>query len=227
MGTRFGYYTDYIPKGFIECGGISMIERSIKTLIESGIEHIIIGTGYHREKYESLAKRYSQIECVFSPRYADTNSMYTLFNCREAIGDDDFLLLESDLIYEKRAITSLIDNPEQTILLITPVTKFQDQYYVAYDESHQLTMCSTDKTQLDAKGELVGIHKLSSSFYHKLCVEYEKIITGNPKLGYEYQLLWMSQNISPVYVLNAYDVSWYEIDDEEDLRFVEHNFSFN
>ena len=101
------------------------------------------------------------------------------------------------------------------------------QYYVEYDEHGILTRCSTNKAEIDAKGELVGIHKLSSSFYHKLCVEYEKIIKGNPKLGYEYQLLWMSQNISPVYVLNAYDVSWYEIDDEEDLRFVEHNFSFN
>ena len=74
---------------------------------------------------------------------------------------------------------------------------------------------------IDAKGELVGIHKLSSSFYHRLCVEYEKIITENPKLGYEYQLLWMSQNLYPVYVHNSLNVRWYEIDDEEDLKYAE------
>lgn len=46
--------------------------------------------------------------------------------------------------------------------------------------------------------------------------------TGDkPKLGYEYQLLWMSQHISPVYVLNSSDVKWYEIDDEEDLNYSE------
>ena len=28
LGTRFGQYTERIPKGFIECGGMSMIERS-------------------------------------------------------------------------------------------------------------------------------------------------------------------------------------------------------
>lgn len=221
MGTRFGHNTDYIPKGFIECGGISMIERSIKTLIESGIEHIIIGTGYHREKYESLVKRYSQIECVFSPRYADTNSMYTLFNCREAIGDDDFLLLESDLIYEKRAITSLIDNPEQTIMLITPATKFQDQYYVAYDETLQLTMCSTDKTQLDAKGELVGIHKLSNTFFKAMCLDYSTKVGEHTRLGYEYELLSMAQNGSRVYVQNIEGLHWYEIDDSSDLSYAE------
>ena len=77
------------------------------------------------------------------------------------------------------------------------------------------------KAEIDAKGELVGIHKLSSVFYHKICAEYEKIVAEKPKLGYEYQLLWMSQHLSPVYVHNASDVKWYEIDDEEDLKYAE------
>ena len=100
MGTRFGKYTETIPKGFIECGDLSMVERSIRTLIACGIERIVIGTGYHKEKYEALKGTYPQIECVFSPRYAETNSMYTLYNCRDVIGNDDFLLLESDLVFE-------------------------------------------------------------------------------------------------------------------------------
>ena len=68
---------------------------------------------------------------------------------------------------------------------------------------------------------MVGIHKLSSPFYHQICDEYEKIVADKPKLGYEYQLLWMSQNGSPVYVHNYSDVKWYEIDDEDDLKFAE------
>ena len=222
LGSRFGKMTETMPKGFIEVGGQSMVIRSIETLLVCGIKRIIIGTGYKKEAYEALKEKYLQIECVFSPRYAETNSMYTLWNCRETIGDDDFILLESDIIYSKNAITELQENKHPDIMLITPVTKFQDQYYVEYDEHGTLTRCSTNKEEIDTKGELVGIHKLSSSFYHQLCVEYEKIVADKPKLGYEYQLLWMSQNLSPVYVLNAHDVSWYEIDDEEDLKYAEH-----
>ena len=221
LGSRFGKMTETMPKGFIEVGGQSMVIRSIETLISCGIKRTIIGTGYKKEAYEALTEKYPQIECVFSPRYAETNSMYTLWNCREAIGDDDFILLESDIIYSKNAIIELQENEHPDIMLITPVTKFQDQYYVEYDEHGTLTRCSTNKAEIDTKGELVGIHKLSSSFYHQLCVEYEKIVADKPKLGYEYQLLWMSQHLSPVYVLNAHDVSWYEIDDEEDLKCAE------
>ena len=146
LGTRFGKMTEAVPKGVVECGGMSMVERSIRTLIGCGIERIVIGTGYLKEKYEALKESYPQIECVFSPRYAETNSMYTLWNCREVIGEDDFLLLESDLVYEKKAITALLECTESDIMLITPVTKFQDQYYVEYGEGNRLTRCSTVKT---------------------------------------------------------------------------------
>ena len=223
LGSRFGQYTERIPKGFVECGGVSMIERSIKTLIDSGISRIIIGTGYHKEKFEELATRYPQIECVFSPRYAETNSMYTLYNCREAVGNDDFLLLESDLVLEHRAISTLLENEHPTIMLITPVTKFQDQYYVEYDANHQLTMCSTDKTKLNVKGELVGIHKFSSAFYKEMCRDYAAKVDELPKLGYEYEILSMAQGGSDVYVLNEEGLYWYEIDDPEDLAYAEKN----
>lgn len=223
LGSRFGKMTETMPKGFIEVGGQSMVIRSIETLIACDIKRIIIGTGYKKEAYEALQTQYPQIECVFSPRYAETNSMYTLWNCREVIGSDDFILLESDIIYSPNAITELQKDKHPDIMLITPVTKFQDQYYVEYDEQGTLTRCSTNKNEINYKGELVGIHKLSSTFYHRLCEEYEKIVADKPKLGYEYQLLWISQHISPVYVLNSLDIKWYEIDDEDDLRYAENN----
>ena len=227
LGSRFGKMTEMIPKGFIECGGMSMVIRSIETLVSCGIDKIIIGTGYKKEAYESLKTQYPQIQCVFSPKYAETNSMYTLWNCREAIGDDDFILLESDIIYSRNAITELQGNEHSDIMVITPVTKFQDQYYVEYDENGILTRCSTNKDEISAKGELVGIHKISSVFYHKMCAEYEKIVIEKTKLGYEYQLLWMSQNGVPLYVYNSSNVRWYEIDDENDLIYAESNIVAN
>ena len=169
MGTRFGHKTDDMPKGFIEVGGVPMIERSVQTLIDCGITRIIIGVGYHQEAYRDLQKRFPQIECVENPIYADTNSMYTLFCCRLALApNEDFLLLESDLIFEHRAIKALLDCEQPDLMLITPVTKFQDQYYVESDNNNVLTRCSVKKEDLEAKGELVGIHK------HKVVV-YELV----------------------------------------------------
>ena len=223
MGTRFGQMTEKIPKGFIPYNGIPMVVRSIRTLIDCGIDRIIIGTGYKKEEYESLAKDFPQIECVFSPRYAETNSMYTLYNCRDAIGNNDFILLESDLVFEKKAITSLMECPYESAMLITPVTKFQDQYYVEMNDKCQLVNCSTDKTKINPSGELVGIHKIGSEFFRILVDEYGKIVQEKPKLGYEFQLLDVSKRIRPMNVLKVDGLKWYEIDDINDLDFAQKN----
>ena len=212
-----------MPKGFIPFRGKAMVVRSIETLITCGIERIIIGTGYHKEYYEALQSQYPQVECCFSPRFAETNSMYTLWNCRDIIGEADFLLLESDLVFEKRAIACLLESPHESTMLITPVTKFQDQYYVEMNENNVLTNCSTDPNVLHYSGELVGIHKLANEFYRIMCREYEQIADEKPKLGYEYELLDISQRIEPMKVLCLEGLQWYEIDDEEDLKFAEEN----
>ena len=53
--------------------------------------------------------------------------------------------------------------------------------------------------------------------------EYEKIMAEKPKLGYEFQLLDVSQRIRPMNVLRIENLQWYEIDDEQDLSFAEAN----
>ena len=149
--------------------------------------------------------------------------MYTLWNCREAIGDESFILLESDLVFEKRAITGLLECPYDSAMLITPVTKFQDQYYVQMNEKCELINCSVNKDEITPSGELVGIHKIGNAFYKTLCSEYEKIVDQKPKLGYEFQLLDVSQRITPMHVHILNDLQWYEIDDEQDLKYAEEN----
>ena len=147
--------------------------------------------------------------------------MYTLYNTRDVIGDDSFLLLESDLVFERKAILSLLDDESPDVMLVSSLTKFQDQYYVEYDRNHILTSCSVDKDALEAKGELVGIHKLSNTFYRRMCADYATVLESQPKLGYEYELLRMSRSVSPVRVLRVEGLKWYEIDDEADLSYAE------
>lgn len=226
LGTRFGRYTDLIPKGFIPVGGKPMVVRSIETLIECGIERIIIGTGYKKEVFQELQKIYPQIECCYSELYATTNSMWTLYNCRNLIGGEDFLLLESDLVFEQRAIECLLKDEHSNIMLVADETKFQDQYFVEYNEQGNLMNCSVDRNTLKVCGELVGIHKISKGFYEQLCRYYKAIMNEQPKLGYEYALLFLAQNGVFLYSLKIPGLRWYEIDGEEDLRYVEQNLLF-
>lgn len=52
-----------------------------------------------------------------------------------------------------------------------------------------------------------------------MCEGYDKIADKKPKLCYKYILLDTSRTISPIYVLKVEELKWYEIDDEQDLRY--------
>ena len=102
---------------------------------------------------------------MYSKTAAAPRQKISLWNCRQAIGDNDFVLLESDLVFEKAAIDSLKTCPFDSAMLITPVTKFQDQYYVQMNDHAELVNCSTNADDIEPSGELVGIHKVSNQFY--------------------------------------------------------------
>ena len=224
VGSRFGVRTETKPKGFVCVGGAPMIERSIKTLLDAGIEKIIIGTGYRSSYYEELAKTYPQIVCCKSDKYAETNSMYTLYGCCGLIGNDDFLLLESDLIYERKALSVLMDNDYPNKTLVTPPAKQQDGYYLFADDDGFLSGCTTDTAKREqCRGELVGIHKLSNHTYQKMYSWYGNIWQQQPKLGYEYAMVEMAKQGEKIYLVKENHLFWYEIDDEADLLYAEKN----
>ena len=223
-GSRFGAHTQDKPKGFVPVGGKPMIIRSLENLLHAGIEKIIIGTGYRSLHYEELTKTYPQIICCKSDKYAETNSMYTLYVCADLIGSDDFLLLESDLIYERKALSVLLNCDYSNVMLVTPFTKQQDGYYLFADAAGGLSDCSTDVGRRNhSKGELVGIHKLSNKTYKKMYDWYAGIWQQQPKLGYEFAMLEMSRQGEKIHVLKEENIFWYEIDDEADLLYAEKN----
>jgi 2-aminoethylphosphonate-pyruvate transaminase len=222
VGSRFGKYTEAKPKGFVVVGGLTMIERSIQKLFTVGIEKIIIGTGYHSSYYEKLAEQYPQIVCCKSDKFAETNSMYTLLQCCSCVNDDDFLLLESDLIYGDIALSMLISDTHPNTMLITPFAKQQDGYYIKTTDAGFLSDCTTDISIRNSyQGELVGIHKISNDTYKRMCVWYNQIWPQQPKLGYEYALLEMCKQGEKIYALKDDRIIWYEIDDEADLFYAE------
>ena len=97
LGSRFGGRTESMPKGFIEIDGMAMVERSVRKLLDAGIEQIIIGTGHHNEWYDRLAEQYPAIKTVKNEHFRETSSMGTLEVCAPYV-TGDCLLLESDLL---------------------------------------------------------------------------------------------------------------------------------
>jgi len=215
-GSRLKEITKDRPKGFIIINQKPIIEESIIKLFEAGIKHIIIGTGYYFEKYNELAETYSHVICVKNELYAKSGSMYTLYNMRDYILTD-FLLLESDLIYERIGLDLLIKSPWPDTLLTSGKTNSSDEGYVEINDNNCLVNVSKDPTKLEnIHSEMVGISKISYPTFQKLCTFAEKSFWQDLMLDYEYALVGIARD-TDIHILKIEDFIWSEIDDEAQL----------
>lgn len=217
LGSRLKGMTAAMPKGFIEIGGVPMVERSVRKLIEKGIEKIYIGTGHCAEHYERLAARYPCIETVPNPQYASTGSMRTLYEVARKVSGD-FLLLESDLIYDDIGLFVLLNDQRRDVLLASGATKSGDEVYLQADGSGRLVSLSKKREELSGiDGELVGITKLSRAALDRMCAYSEKTFVSNPKLEYEAAMAAVSTPERPIAIRKIEYYAWREVDDESHL----------
>ncbi len=217
LGSRLNERTELLPKSFLKVGGRRLIEMSLEKLIDAGIMRIFIGTGHCSEAFSELQELFPQVVLVHSPQYKTTSSMYTLYNMRSHL-HEPFLLLESDLLYEDEALRLLLNHQSDNLILGSDLTPYGDEVFLETDDNGILTGVSKVRDNLDrVESVLVGISKISSSGYEKMCETFEVIMDKEPKIDYEIVMARAKDSVS-FQVLSEPDLIWCEVDDEQDLN---------
>ena len=213
MGLRLKAMGEDIPKGFIRLGERPIIEHSLETLIACGIQEILIVTGHKAEYYENLKERYPEIRTVENAEFAVTGTVCSLGCARDFI-DSDFILLESDLVYDSTAITGILNAPHSDCLLLSGTTNAGDEVYVEAVEN-RVTGISKNRDKIKVSvGEYIGIAKISKFLYDRLIQSAD----SNPKLSYDMDCLIQIASEHPVYFLRMEGLDWAEIDDLAQLN---------
>lgn len=218
MGTRLREAHADEPKGFLELGGRAIVEQSVARLERAGISQIVIVTGFAAEHYQKLALRHEGlIRLVHNPDFATSGSMYSLYCAREVI-DDDFLLLESDLIYESRALEVLINLEVPDAILLSGPTHAGDEVYVEAPDGLLVNM-SKDPSRLNSvAGELVGISKISRGLFAIMKHIAAERFAESLRFDYETDCLVAAARNWEIFCPVIPDLVWAEIDDPSHLR---------
>ena len=61
LGTRLRPLTDSIPKALVEVGGMSVLERAIRSIVELDPERIVVNAHHHAEQIEAEVARLNRI----------------------------------------------------------------------------------------------------------------------------------------------------------------------
>jgi 2-aminoethylphosphonate-pyruvate transaminase len=214
MGTRLRSVHANLPKGLLTIGGVTLVPRSIEQLRSSGIREIVLVTGWGAEAYERMvAERFPFVRCVHNPDFATMGSMHSLYLAREAL-PDDFLLLESDLLYEQRALLELLAAPRGDYVLVSGATGQGDEVF-AYAEGRRLVALSkTRRDHAPSSGEFTGISRVTAEFMTKFCRHFEELGANAGNCAYDDAFAALAQGHT-VWLLSIPDLVWCEIDDPQ------------
>ncbi len=224
MGIRLRPMTESLPKGLIEVNGKTLLERSLENLKENGIKEVIIVTGFYagsiRDKfghnYQGL-----QLKYVHSTEYESTGSMYSL-SLLQGLVDDDIVVLESDLLYDKKAIQTILESPYPNVILVADLLNSGDDVYICADENNKLINLGkniSEEEKQKACGALVGITKYSKEYLPILFAQAEQDYAQNEKQYHYEECVFSTTKLGHVvHTQFCNDLNWIEIDNEDDLK---------
>jgi 2-aminoethylphosphonate-pyruvate transaminase len=143
--------------------------------------------------------------------------MYSLYCARDVI-DDGFLLLESDLIYEARALDVLLGSEAADAVLLSGPTNAGDEVYVEAPDGLLANM-SKDRAELGSvAGELVGISKISRGLFALMKHISREAFEQSLRFDYETDCLVQAAASWEISCPVVADLVWSEIDDPAHLQ---------
>ena len=121
-GNRMRPLTNDKHKTLLNVGDNTILNNIMMSFSSNNILDVYIVTGYRNlEIQEYVTGRYPTINVKYidNPDYLVTNNIHSLALALQEIDvTDDIVLIESDLFYESKIITDLIDSPYPNIALI-------------------------------------------------------------------------------------------------------------
>ena len=216
-GTRLAGEVSDRPKGLLRIGERPIIEESLASLGDAGIQDVILVTGHLAPLYEQFVRRFPAVRTVHNERFADSGSLYSLYQARSLLRGP-FLLLESDLVYEPRALSVLLEGPDEDAILVSGPTAAGDEVFVA-TEAGRLAGMSKRREALAGTiaGELVGITRVSTALFEIMCRYAGREFATTLMRDYETDALVAAGQERAIACPVVPDLVWGEIDDASHL----------
>jgi choline kinase len=178
MAKRLRPLTDERPKCLLTVGQRTLLQRTVDAILAAGIEELVVITGYRQQMIRDfLTNHYPNITIHFidNPDYAHNNNIFSLWLTRPFTEGNDFLLLDSDILFDPAIIPAVLKQ-EGSALALNRHELGEEEIKVIVDDKNRVIEISKVCSIEQAIGESVGIEKMTADYSKALFCELQQMI---------------------------------------------------
>ncbi len=214
VNRRIDHLARNVPKCLLDVGGRSLLSYQLENLRRCDVNEITIVVGHGAEQVRAAAG--DEVEYVLNERFAETNSIYSLWLAKKSV-TGAFVLLNGDVLFYRGILDRLLSSPRPDALTVDPKSTLGDEEMKVSLDGDRVVEISKDIEPKLAGGENVGIVKWSADGARILFELLDGIIArGIVKTWapFAYQAFLAKR---PLYAVPTDGLPWIEIDFDEDL----------
>jgi L-glutamine-phosphate cytidylyltransferase len=214
-GARLNATSGNKPKCLLRVGDKTLIERQIDTIRRVGISDIAVVVGCQVDRVKRTCGR--DITYIENTRYAQTNSLYSLWLARPLLLDG-FLVMNCDVLFHPQLLTDLLSARHEDALLIA----YGDD---PLDEEMKIKACRGRVAEISkalpteqTDGENVGIAKFGVAGARLLAGLLDARVAAGGFREWVPHAFADFARVRPLHLVGTRGYPWTEIDFPEDYE---------
>ena len=222
MAKRLRPLTDEKPKGLLEVGGKTLLQRTIDAMISAGVEEFVVVTGYRENMirdFITINYPLTIVSFIDNVDYEHNNNIFSLWLAMERLHGIEVLLMDSDILCDPEAVRR-VARKTVPALAMQQHELGEEEMKIVVDADGRITEISKTCSPKDAIGESVGIEKMTTEYTEAIYQELRKMILDEGLIDIFYERAF-ERLIPQGYtfeVVDTTDLFSYELDTPEDLE---------
>lgn len=208
-----------VPKCMVEVGGRSILRRQLEAFQAAGlIDHVLV-LGFQADLVRAhLAGRPGRFTFVHNPRYAETNTLYSLYLARAHLAGGA-VYANADVLFDRRLPPRLAERIGTSCLAVRVGPCGAEEVKVVADPGGRIRRIGKELPPAAALGEFVGVARFEAGAAAALEAGLVECVEGESRLNdYFETALDRLCDRWPMHAVDVTDLPCCEIDFPADLE---------
>jgi cytidyltransferase-like protein len=221
LGSRMGVITNEHPKCMTEISfKNTILSRQLRMLASFGVEEVVMTTGYYDKvlvDYCNALHLPLKYTFVNNPLYDKTNYIYSIYCAKDALKDDDIILMHGDLVFESRVMEAVIDN-ENSCMVVSSTLPLPEKDFKAVIRDGRIEKVGINF--FDNAMAAQPLYKIKKEDWLVWLANIEKFCENDNRKVYAENAFNEVSDKCKIYPCDVQDMLCSEIDTPEDLKVV-------